>query len=124
LRDLGERAFIVLRPSSEEDMLAAVERYPRRTMAPAWLVDTYHPGMYGGTGQTMDWRLARRLADRAPILLAGGLRPENVAQALEQVQPWGVDSASGVESEPGVKDMTKVRAFVEAVRAFEQEHVV
>jgi phosphoribosylanthranilate isomerase len=121
---LGELAFKVLRPASEEGLLSAVERYPRRTMAPAWLVDTYRPGMYGGTGEVMDWKLARRLAEQAPILLAGGLRPENVAQALEQVQPWGIDSASGVESEPGVKDLARVRAFVEAVRAYEREHVL
>lgn len=124
LATLGERAFKVLRPASEDGLLEAVATYPRRTMAPAWLVDTYRPGMYGGTGLTMDWRLARRLADQAPILLAGGLRPDNVAQALEQVQPWGVDSASGVESAPGVKDPEKVKAFVDAVRAFEREHVV
>ena len=64
-------------------------------------------GGYGGTGQTCDWDVAR-----APVLLAGGLGPENVADAIRAVRPWGVDVASGVESAPGVKDPEKVAAFV------------
>lgn len=121
LEVLGERAFKVLRPTSEEELLDVVNRYPRRTMAPAWLIDTYHPGLYGGTGERVDWNLARKLAEQAPIILAGGLRADNVADALCQVQPWGVDVASGVESSPGVKDPQKVAEFVRAVRAFTRE---
>jgi len=118
---LGDLAYKVLRPTTEEELFEAVSRYPRRTMAPAWLIDTYRPGQYGGTGQPVDWNLARKLAEQAPIILAGGLRADNVAQALRQVKPWGVDVASGVESAPGVKDMEKVAEFVRAVRSFVKE---
>lgn len=121
LEELGERAFKALRPASAEALDEAVRLYPRRTMAPAWLVDAFRPGLYGGTGEVGDWAAAARLAREAPILLAGGLRPDNVAQALRQVNPWGVDVASGVESEPGVKDPRKVRDFIRAVRSFQQE---
>ena len=69
-------------------------------------------GGYGGTGQTCDWDVAREAAARAPVLLAGWLGPENVADAIRAVRPWGVDVASGVESAPGVKDPEKVAAFV------------
>jgi phosphoribosylanthranilate isomerase len=70
----------------------------------------------GGTGQTGDWRLATLLADQYPLLLAGGLTPANVAQAVHTVHPWGVDVASGVEELPGQKDHGALRAFVAAVR--------
>ena len=87
-----------------------------REGAPALLVDASVKGAYGGTGITADWDGAAELAKRYPILLAGGLTPENVAEAVRCVEPWGVDVASGVESSPGVKDPAKMRAFVQAVR--------
>lgn len=118
---LGERAFKALRPESPEALAESVRRYHRPTVTPAWLVDAYRPGEYGGTGQTADWGLARQLAEQSPILLAGGLKPENVGEAVRQVNPWGVDVASGVESAPGVKDIEKIRAFIRAVRAVSQE---
>lgn len=90
-----------------------------RTEAPALLVDASVKGAYGGTGITADWSAAAELARQYPILLAGGLTPENVAEAVRQVQPWGVDVASGVESAPGVKDPAKMKAFVQAVRRLE-----
>jgi phosphoribosylanthranilate isomerase len=85
--------------------------------APALLVDAHVPGAYGGTGQLADWDAARALAAQYPICLAGGLTPENVAAAIEHVQPWGVDVASGVEASPGKKDHAKMRAFAKAVWA-------
>jgi len=70
----------------------------------------------GGSGVAFDWSLAVAAAREHPIVLAGGLRPENVAEAVRAVRPWGVDVASGVESEPGVKDEGKMRAFLEKAR--------
>jgi phosphoribosylanthranilate isomerase len=88
-----------------------------REEAPALLVDASVRGAYGGTGVTADWSGAAELARHYPILLAGGLTPENAAAAVRRVRPWGVDVASGVESTPGVKDLDKVRAFVRVVRS-------
>ncbi len=70
---------------------------------------------------TADWSAAAGLARVYPFLLAGGLAPDNVTDALRQVKPWGVDVASGVESRPGEKDPRKIKAFIEAVRSIELE---
>lgn len=82
---------------------------------PSLLVDAHAPNAYGGTGQIADWDAARAVAAQYPIFLAGGLTPENVADAIARVNPWGVDVASGVESAPGRKDHRKMRAFAKAV---------
>jgi phosphoribosylanthranilate isomerase len=87
-----------------------------RDESPAFLVDASVKGAYGGTGITADWSAAAELSKQYPILLAGGLTPENVEEAVRRVKPWGVDVASGVESSPGVKDPVKMRAFVQAVK--------
>ena len=81
------------------------------------LVDAHDPVTVGGTGRTIDWQAAREIAATRPLVLAGGLTPDNVAEAVRIVAPWGVDVASGVERAPGVKDPERVRAFVRAVRA-------
>jgi phosphoribosylanthranilate isomerase len=70
----------------------------------------------GGTGRTWDWGLIEQRRSQVPVVLAGGLRPENVAAGIAAVRPWAVDVASGVEREPGVKDPAKVEAFVRAAR--------
>jgi phosphoribosylanthranilate isomerase len=84
-----------------------------------YLLDSYDPETIGGTGRTCDWNQARAIigSSGTPILLAGGLTPDNVAKAVELVRPWGVDVSSGVELEPGVKDIGKVEAFIRACRA-------
>jgi len=92
-----------------------------RGAAPAFLVDASVKGVYGGSGVTADWNGAATLAQKYPLLLAGGLTPENVAEAVRQVKPWGVDVASGVESAPGEKDAAKMSDFVKAVRAVESK---
>lgn len=79
------------------------------------LLDTHVAGIYGGTGETFDWSLAQEASRRFPVILAGGLTPENVAHAIEQVRPWGVDVSSGVET-GGVKDMEKINSFIAAAR--------
>ncbi len=86
-----------------------------RIDAPVFLVDAAVKGVYGGSGVTADWSAAAELAKKYPLLLAGGLTPENVADAVRQVKPWGVDTASGVESAPGEKDAGKMSAFVKSV---------
>lgn len=94
----------------------------RRRQLDAVLVDAQVDGMHGGTGRTAPWGLLRNeyRTDAWPrLILAGGLRPENVAEAIATVRPWGVDVASGVESAPGVKDLDLVARFIdEARRAF------
>jgi phosphoribosylanthranilate isomerase len=87
----------------------------------AFLLDGARAGQYGGTGQITDWAFAQRAAREHRILLAGGLTPENVEDAVRSVRPWGVDVASGIESKPGKKDHGKMRAFIEAVRRAERE---
>jgi phosphoribosylanthranilate isomerase len=88
-----------------------------RSESPAFLVDASVKGVYGGSGVIADWDGAAELAKKYPLLLAGGLTPENVAEAVGRVKPWGVDVASGVESAPGEKDARKMKAFVRAVRS-------
>ncbi len=80
-----------------------------------FLLDAAQTGQYGGTGHAFDWKVATRLRDHGKLLLAGGLRPDNVEEAVFQVRPFGVDVASGVESAPGRKDPQKVANFVTAV---------
>ena len=78
------------------------------------VLDKHKPGVLGGTGITFDWSMARDLVPNSGVLLAGGLNPRNVADAIQVANPWGVDVSSGVETD-GVKDADKIRAFAEAV---------
>jgi phosphoribosylanthranilate isomerase len=117
LAHFGGRAFKALRPRDRETAIQQSRQYARRNTPPALLLDGWKPGEYGGTGQPGSWSLARSIAREFPIFLAGGLNPENVTRAIDQVRPWGVDVASGVESEPGKKDPHKINAFLQAVRA-------
>lgn len=78
------------------------------------LVDAHHPELFGGTGGTFDWQLLRGRRSKVPLVLSGGLTPENVAEAIRATHPWAVDSASGTEASPGVKDPAKVEAFIRA----------
>ena len=82
----------------------------------AYLLDTYVKGRKGGTGETFNWDLAKEAKEYGRTIIAGGLTPENVAQAVQHVRPYAVDVGSGVEASPGRKDHAKVRAFIENVR--------
>jgi phosphoribosylanthranilate isomerase len=119
---LRGRAYKALRPRSPEEARDLACRYalPRHLQAgshlPAFLLDAYHPQLRGGTGEAGDWRLAASLAAQYPLLLAGGLCPANVAQAVQTVRPWGVDVSSGVEQSPGQKDHAALRAFIAAAK--------
>lgn len=89
--------------------------------ASAYLLDAFDPDLPGGTGKTFDWILARDAKKYAPIILAGGLTPENISQAICEVRPYAVDVASGVESSPGKKDPKKLRAFFAATAEADRE---
>lgn len=98
------KAFRVRGPES----LAALPDY----QVAAYLLDAYSPNAYGGTGEVFDWDCAVAAKERGPIVLAGGLNPDNVARAVATVAPYAVDVSSGVESSPGQKDPEKVRRFI------------
>jgi len=92
----------------------------REYQVDAFLADSYSAAMPGGTGRTADWDRVRRFVKEAaptPVILAGGLTPENVREAVRRVRPWGVDVSSGVEVSPGRKDIGKVREFIRQCRA-------
>ncbi len=120
LQAMAGQAFKAVRPSMPVDVDAFLAL--RWKEFPACLVDSGVAGKFGGTGKTSDWGWAASLARRAPILLAGGLKPENVAEAIRLVQPWGVDVASGVEISPGRKDPLRVRQFIQNARSVKFQH--
>jgi phosphoribosylanthranilate isomerase len=108
------RVIKAIRVRDEHD-LTALEKY----RADAFLLDAYVPGRAGGTGETFDWELARRASSRAKVILAGGLNPENVVEAIESARPYAVDVAGGVEVEPGTKSRELVDLFVRLAKGVE-----
>ena len=110
---IGARAIKAFRAGPDfdpETMLA----YPTG----AYLLDSFVPDARGGTGQTSDWDVARRaVALGRPLILAGGLTPDNVADAVRAVRPWAVDTSGGVERAPGEKDHDRIRRFVENAKS-------
>ena len=129
LTALNGKAFKAIRLSAIESAETSISpflqsvaniRYPfQQSALPAMLIDAAVKGVYGGSGVIADWTAAAQLAKKYPLLLAGGLTPENVADAVKQVTPWGVDVASGVESTPGEKDAGKMVQFVKEVKRVE-----
>jgi phosphoribosylanthranilate isomerase len=114
--------FIPAFPVRDEANLAQITRYldlcrEVGRLPAAVLIDAHVTGQYGGTGRTAPWRLLASFRPGVPLVLAGGLTPDNVAEAVRVVRPYAVDVASGVESAPGVKDLDKVRWFIERARA-------
>lgn len=90
-----------------------LEKFP----VSGFLLDTFSDDLHGGTGKTFDWNLALPAKKMGPVILAGGLTPRNILQAVRQVRPYGVDVCSGVEKSPGIKDLEKVRAFLKNIRS-------
>ena len=117
LAELAGRSFKALRPRTVVEAEDAAIRFSPYSppAGPDILLDAWHPALRGGSGETGDWQLAAGLAGQYRVLLAGGLTPGNVADAIRQVAPWGVDVASGVEAAPGRKDHDLVREFVRTV---------
>jgi phosphoribosylanthranilate isomerase len=115
----GAKVIRVFRPGPDF-RIEEVREFAEKSGCNSFLFDAYSPKMAGGTGETIESSTAVELFDRtrdfAWALLAGGLTPDNVGAAIRLVRPWGVDTASGVESAPGIKDPMKVRTFIEAVR--------
>ncbi|MDE2772696.1 MAG: phosphoribosylanthranilate isomerase [Gemmatimonadota bacterium] len=107
-RNLPVRTIKTVRVGDVED-LRGLERYP----VDALLLDAKVGGQYGGTGQCFDWSLLNGFVTSAPLILAGGLRPDNIARAVEATNPQAVDVSSGVESTPGIKSYDKMQAFVQ-----------
>ena len=107
-----DRPYIkVVRVKSDTDLVGSCKQY---ASARGILLDSYKKGTPGGTGEAFDWAvIPKKLA--LPVILAGGLNPENVAQAVSSVQPWAVDVSSGVEKSPGKKDQKKLEQFIRAV---------
>ncbi|MGD8627288.1 MAG: bifunctional indole-3-glycerol-phosphate synthase TrpC/phosphoribosylanthranilate isomerase TrpF [Anaerolineae bacterium] len=120
IRALRPRAFKAIRPQTPAEAGRAATRYyavaPGDQALPQLLLDAYQPGAFGGTGLRADPALARDVARRGRLLLAGGLDADNAAAAVEAVRPWGLDVSSGVERARGVKDRGRIRAFVAAVK--------
>ena len=106
----GVRVIKALRVGSGADI-----RDAERFHTDFHLLDTAAGAARGGTGRTWDWRLAAQRRSPIPVLLSGGLTPENVADGIAAVRPWGVDVSSGVEAAPGIKDTSKMEAFAAAV---------
>jgi phosphoribosylanthranilate isomerase len=113
----GIKVILAVSVTGEEAVAEALALAPH---ADALILDSYDPatGRRGATGRTHDWSISRRIAERVPVpvMLAGGLTPDNVAEAIRQVRPWAVDTHTGVERPDGSTDHERVRAFVRAAR--------
>jgi phosphoribosylanthranilate isomerase len=114
-QDLGRPVLKALRLKDRGTFLTLAE-FKGRANVRGVLIDAFSNQAYGGTGQTVDWTLAQEAARSTPIVLAGGLTPANVAEAIARVHPYGVDVSSGVELSPGKKDHDKVKAFIHTAR--------
>lgn len=112
---LGRPTLKAIRLKDRGAFLALAEFHGRANVR-GFLIDAFSDQAYGGTGKTVDWALAQEAARSTPVILAGGLTPANVAEAISHVRPYGVDVSSGVEQSPGKKSPGKVKAFIEAAR--------
>ena len=120
LRSIAPRARIIKTVRFTPQFATELMRFSKPGLVDAILVDAFSSHARGGTGITFDWEQAREAVRRAniPIIIAGGLTPENVQHALAILEPWGVDATSGLEAQPGRKDAKKVQAFCAAIKNF------
>ncbi|MCA9911416.1 MAG: phosphoribosylanthranilate isomerase, partial [Anaerolineae bacterium] len=123
LKEMHGAGYKGIRPRNLQEALDDVTYFaPGETTDeryPTLLLDAYHPDLYGGTGQQASIDVAKAVKDKTPrLMLAGGLKPDNVAEVVKAVQPWAVDVASGVEidGQPGKKDLDKVKTFIQAAK--------
>ena len=107
-------AIPVMKAMTLAEAETGLEAWPENVLV---LLDAHDPARRGGTGSRIDWLLAAAIAARRPVVLAGGLTPENVGEALETVRPYGVDVSSGVEQAPGIKSMDKMARFLQRAQA-------
>ncbi len=107
----------VMKAIRVKDQSSLAQMAPYQGSVRAFLLDTHKSGQRGGTGESFDWSLARQAKEFGPVVLAGGLQPENVTAAIREASPEAVDVASGVEASPGKKDHARMRAFFQAVAA-------
>lgn len=126
IAELRGLAFKAIQPMTQEMALDDVTYYskyfPTDERIPSILLDAYHPRLHGGTGEQASTDVALAVKGAVPrMMLAGGLNPQNVAGRVREIQPWGVDVASGVEPEdsPGDKDLVLIKSFIDAVRSVE-----
>ena len=127
LKGLGERSYAAIRPRSEQEAGELVKRFRQERgdldALPSILIDAFHPNIYGGTGELLSTAIAKRAVTECDrVLLAGGLTPANVSARTQEIQPWGVDVASGVETSPGVKDAALIEQFIAAVHGSGVNH--
>jgi phosphoribosylanthranilate isomerase len=111
-RGFGLPYIKAARVRADRDLVQYLSRYQA---AQGWLLDAYHAELYGGTGEAFDWNMIPLDLAR-PVILSGGLTPDNVGAAVRQVRPWAVDVSSGVEAARGVKDAAKIAAFIAGVK--------
>ena len=100
-----------------KDSAQVARQIQAHAKASAILVDAWHEEQYGGTGETFDWDLIKDLTFSQKLILAGGINPQNAAEAITQVRPWGIDVSSGVEESPGIKSAKLMKQFIEEVRS-------
>jgi phosphoribosylanthranilate isomerase len=110
---IGGKVVKAIRVKDAES-IKALSRY----RVDAFLLDAFKEGEWGGTGECFNWNLVKQARNYGPVILAGGLNPGNVAEAIRECRPYAVDVCSGVETQPGKKSLKKVREFIEAVRGF------
>lgn len=113
---VGRRVIKVFRVRDAQS-IAPIQDY----RVAGYLLDAYSSGAYGGTGLSFNWEIAKIAKKYGPVILAGGLTPDNIRQAVETVQPYAVDVSSGVEAAPGKKDPDKVRKFIDIAKGLVEE---